>query len=118
MEVHSIAPGLDFVRVLEEQVAKCDVLLAVIGRGWLDARNTAGKRRLDNLDDFVRVEIEAGLRLGKRVIPVLVNDVDMPRSEESTGTSEAVGKTQRRSSHPRPLQSRRPRIDQGPWRCL
>jgi hypothetical protein len=82
MDVDSIAPGLDFVHVLEEQVAKCDVLLAVIGRGWLDARDGAGKRRLDNPDDFVRVEIEAGLRLGKRVIPVLVNDVDMPRSED------------------------------------
>jgi TIR domain len=82
MDVDSIAPGLDFVWVLEEQVAKCDVLLAVIGRGWLDARDGAGKRRLDNADDFVRVEIEAGLRLGKRVIPVLVNDVDMPHGED------------------------------------
>jgi hypothetical protein len=82
MDVDSIAPGLDFVRVLEEQVAKCDVLLTVISRGWLDARDGAGNRRLDNPDDFVRVEIEAGLRLGKRVIPVLVNDADMPRGEQ------------------------------------
>ena len=51
MDVDSIAPGLDFVHVLEEQVAKCDVLLAVIGHGWLDARDGAGKRRLDNADD-------------------------------------------------------------------
>lgn len=82
MDVDSIAPGLDFVRVLEEQVGKCDVLLAVIGRGWLGAKDAAGARRLDNLEDFVRIEIEAGLKLGKRVIPVLVNDAEMPRLED------------------------------------
>jgi formylglycine-generating enzyme required for sulfatase activity len=82
MDVDSIAPGLDFVRVLEEQVSKCDVLLAVIGKGWIDARDAAGNRRLDNPEDFVRIEIEAGLRLGKRVIPVLVNDAEMPRADQ------------------------------------
>ena len=35
MDVDNIAPGLDFVQVLNEQVARCDVLIAVIGRNWL-----------------------------------------------------------------------------------
>jgi hypothetical protein len=56
MDVDSIAPGLDFVRVLEEQVAACDIFLAVIGQHWLDARDAAGNRRLDNPGDFVRIE--------------------------------------------------------------
>jgi hypothetical protein len=81
MDVDSIAPGLDFVRVLEDQVDKCDVFLAVIGPRWLDARDEAGNRRLDNPDDFVRIEIESSLKLGKRIIPVLVNNADMPRAE-------------------------------------
>ena len=81
MDVDSIAPGLDFVRVLEDQVDKCDVFLAVIGPRWLDARDQAGNRRLDNPDDFVRIEIESSLKLGKRIIPVLVNNADMPRAE-------------------------------------
>lgn len=81
MDVDSIAPGQDFVRVLEEQVAQCDVLLAIIGQGWIDARDEKGLRRLDNRDDFVRLEIEAGLKLGKRVVPVLVNGAEMPRAE-------------------------------------
>lgn len=81
MDVDSIGPGLDFVRVLEDQVEKCDVFLAVIGPRWLDARDEAGNRRLDNPDDFVRIEIESSLKLGKRIIPVLVNNADMPRAE-------------------------------------
>jgi hypothetical protein len=47
MDVDSIPPGRDFVRVLDEQVAQSDVLLAVIGKGWLDARDQHGVRRLD-----------------------------------------------------------------------
>lgn len=69
MDVDHIAPGLDFVKVLDEQVGQCDVLLAVIGKGWLEARNDKGERRLDDPKDFVRLEIESALRRDVRVIP-------------------------------------------------
>jgi hypothetical protein len=82
LDVDNIAPGLDFVRVLDERVAECDIVLAVIGRGWIDARDAAGARRLDDPDDFVRIEITAALSQGKRVIPVLVGDAPMPRPED------------------------------------
>jgi hypothetical protein len=82
MDVDSIAPGQDFVRVLEEQVAKCDVFLVVIGKNWIYARDSAGKRRLDRPDDFVRTEIELALSHDKRVIPVLVGGARMPRPDE------------------------------------
>src|SRR5215468_2425067 len=82
MDVDSIPPGHDFVRVLEEQVAQCDVLLAVIGKGWLDARDHQGTRRLDKPDDFVRIEIASALNQDKLVIPVLVHDAQMPRTDE------------------------------------
>jgi hypothetical protein len=82
MDVDNIAPGHDFVRVLQEQVAQCDVLLAVTGKGWINAGDATGAKRLDNPDDFVRIEIEAALMQGKRVIPVLVGETRMPRPEE------------------------------------
>jgi hypothetical protein len=82
MDVDSIEPGLDFVQVLDEQVSRCDVLLAVIGRGWLDATDRTGARRLDNPKDFVRIEIESALGRGIRVIPVLVNEAAMPREQD------------------------------------
>jgi hypothetical protein len=82
IDVDNIAPGLDFVEVLNGKVAKSDVLICVIGRGWLDARDEDGNRRLDNPDDFVRIEIAAALRQGKRVIPVLVNGAQMPRTDQ------------------------------------
>jgi len=82
IDVDNIPPGEDFARVLESQVAQCDTLLAVIGKGWLDATDERGSRRLDDPDDFVRIEIESALKQGKRVIPVLVNEARMPRPDE------------------------------------
>jgi hypothetical protein len=82
MDVENIAAGIDFRHMLEEQVADCDVLLAVIGKNWADARDAAGVRRLENPDDFVRIEIESALNSNKRVIPVLVNGASMPQPNE------------------------------------
>jgi WD40 repeat protein len=79
LDVDNIAPGLDFVEVLSSKVAACDVLLAVIGRNWAEARDGNGDLRLHNPDDFVRIEIEQALALKKRVIPVLVDGADMPQ---------------------------------------
>lgn len=92
MDVTHIEPGLQFDRVLEEQVGQCDVLLAVIGKGWIDARDDSGVRCLDNHEDFVRVEIEWALRLDKRVIPVLVDDTRMPRPEKLPETIRPLAK--------------------------
>ena len=82
LDVDNIAPGLDFVRVLTERVAECDVMLTVIGKGWTDARDENGSRRLDDPNDFVRVEIVSALGKGKRVIPVLVGEARMPHPNE------------------------------------
>ena len=82
IDVDNIPPGEDFVRMLELQVAQCDAMLTVIGNNWLDATDERGSRRLDDPNDFVRIEIESALKLGKRVIPVLVHQARMPHPDE------------------------------------
>ena len=82
MDVDTIAAGLDFVEVLENAVQSCDVLVALIGRQWLNIKDAAGKRRLDNPQDFVRIEVTAALNRGIRVIPVLVDGTPMPNSDQ------------------------------------
>ncbi len=79
-DVDSIDPGDDFFRVIENAVGSCQVLLALIGDRWLDITDETGQRRLDDPDDFVRLEIEAALRRDVRVIPILVGRAPMPRS--------------------------------------
>jgi formylglycine-generating enzyme required for sulfatase activity len=92
MDVDNIEPGLDFVRVLNEQVAQCDVLISVIGKDWIEARDEAGTRRLDNPDDFVRVEIESALNQDKRVIPVLVGQAQMPKPDQLPETMKPLAR--------------------------
>ena len=82
IDVDSTALGLDFAQALEKLVRQCDVLLVVIGPRWLDATDQHGHRRLDQLNDFVRIEIAAALNQNKRVIPVLVDEARMPRPDE------------------------------------
>ena len=75
MDVDSIPPGADFVETLEEAVASCDVLIAMIGPQWVNMTDESGARRLDQWNDFVRIEISSALRQKKVVVPVLVGQV-------------------------------------------
>ena len=81
-DVDSIALGDDFVEVITNAVASTDVLLALIGHQWVTITGEDGRRRLDNPDDFVRLEVEAALERNVRVIPILVEGAKMPRSDE------------------------------------
>jgi len=58
------------------------VLLALIGDRWLTITDPDGKRRLDDPKDFVRLEIEAALTRGVRIVPILVAGAWMPRAAE------------------------------------
>ncbi len=85
-DIDSIPPGVDFRKRLSGAVEQSDALLAVIGSGsWLNATYRdgpkQGERRLDDSDDYVRIEIEAALTLGVPVIPVLVDGASMPTGE-------------------------------------
>jgi TIR domain len=82
MDVDSVPLGVNFATVLSEEVAKCDVLLAVIGPNWLNARDDDGSRRLDNPHDFVRIEIGAALQRSIPVIPILLDGAKVPKADE------------------------------------
>jgi hypothetical protein len=82
MDVDSISPGADFVKTLENAVAACDVFIAVIGPQWSDIADDAGSRRLDQWNDFVRIEIASALKQDKLLIPVLVGRSQMPSADE------------------------------------
>jgi hypothetical protein len=80
-DLDSMEPGADFVEVIEETVARCDALLAVIGRDWLATRE-GGERRLDDPEDWVRLEIANALERRIRVVPVLVQRAPMPSAAD------------------------------------
>jgi thiol-disulfide isomerase/thioredoxin len=83
IDVDHIPFGVNFKNYIHGIVAKCDVLLALIGRGWLDVRDPeTNKRRLDNPDDLVRIEIASALERGVKVVPVLLDGTLPPRQAQ------------------------------------
>jgi hypothetical protein len=78
MDVAGIQPGLDFRKAIDTNVSGCGVLLAVIGPTWATITGSDGTRRLDNPNDYVRLEIATALARNIAVIPVLVHDAHMP----------------------------------------
>jgi hypothetical protein len=82
MDVHGIPLGTNFVEHLRAEVQSCDALLAVIGPNWLDARDEESNRRLDDPNDFVRIEIGRALQRDIPVIPILLNGTKIPRADQ------------------------------------
>jgi len=50
--------GIDFANEIEQRVGSCKVLVAVIGRGWLEVKDGEVRRRLDDPNDWVRLELK------------------------------------------------------------
>jgi len=90
MDVDNLGPGVDFVEAIEASVSSCEVLIAVVGKGWLISSDEEGRRRLDNPDDWVRLEIATALKRNILVIPVLVDGASMPRRTQLPTDIEAL----------------------------
>src|SRR3954466_5110764 len=80
MDFDSIRPGLDFRSQISETISRSDVVIALIGPKWLGIEPD-GSRRIDDPNDFVRLEIAHALKRDMPIIPVLVNNTPMPKSE-------------------------------------
>jgi hypothetical protein len=82
MDVGALKAGDDFVEHIHSAVGSAAAFIVVIGRGWLNARDEDGARRLDDPADFVRTEVALALAGKPVVIPVLVGGAVMPDEED------------------------------------
>ena len=94
IDVEKIDLGEDFTEVIEEKVGFCDSLVAVIGKRWLTCADADGLRRLDNPEDWVRLEIAAALSRDMKVFPVLVDGAPPPRSNDLPSPLAALARWQ------------------------
>ncbi|MCB1801676.1 MAG: TIR domain-containing protein [Gammaproteobacteria bacterium] len=81
MDIENLEPGMDFVAGIDRAIEASGAVIALIGPNWVNAQDGQG-RRLDDPNDFIRLEINSALTRGVRVIPVLVHDAPMPREQE------------------------------------
>lgn len=81
MDIDSNPLGVDYRSHIDESLKRSDILLAVIGRQWLGP-GAVGARRIDDPGDLVRLEVTTALARGIRVVPILIDETEMPSSEE------------------------------------
>lgn len=81
MDFDAIPPGVDFREYIKRTIARSDLVIAMIGPNWLGEKADRS-RRIDDETDFVRLEIAYALQHGIPVIPVLINDTEMPPPEK------------------------------------
>ena len=82
VDIDTIQPGEDFLEAIDQSLRSSSVVVALIGREWLNAADASGRRRLDRSDDFVRTEIAKALATRVRVIPALVGNALMPEAKD------------------------------------
>jgi len=90
MDVQDIRPGQDFTQTIQETLAKCHVLIAIIGPNWLPSLRRRGRVQ----DDFVEDEIVEALKRNITVIPVLVDNAKMPQPGELPTNLQALSRHQ------------------------
>ena len=81
-DVNAVSPGHDFRVQVEAAIATSDAVLIVIGPRWLGSDGVDVGRRIDDENDFVRLEVSVALSSGIPVVPVLVDRAVLPSHDE------------------------------------
>jgi hypothetical protein len=84
-DVYSLPMGEDYRTHLREKAQNCQAMVVVMGPDWVTVEDKDGNRRLDNPDDWVRVEVETGLKREITVIPLLIDGARIPKEEDLPG---------------------------------
>ncbi|MGN6494158.1 MAG: toll/interleukin-1 receptor domain-containing protein [Agriterribacter sp.] len=82
MDIEKLEPGVDFTQAIAHSLDSCDVLFAIIGPEWAGPANQKGVTRINQPNDWVRIELETALKRNIRLIPVLVRGASLPGEEE------------------------------------
>lgn len=81
-DVTDIDYGHDFEQVIDQKLSESGAVVVLIGDKWSSLTNKEGKRRLDDPADHVSREISAALQRDVPVVPVLIGNATMPRTDE------------------------------------
>ena len=82
IDVDAIPGGADFIDHIDEYLRRCAVMLVVIGSSWSTLVDRKGRRRIALPNDSVKGEIARALRQAIPIIPVLMQDAEMPEAED------------------------------------
>jgi hypothetical protein len=81
LDIENLEPGSDYTVAIEKSLDTCDVFLAVIGPHWTGDRE-GNALRIQDPNDWVRLEVATALQRNIRVVPVLVDGAVLPKTEQ------------------------------------
>lgn len=81
-DIDTIPLTTKFADYLKEWLADTTVVVAVIGPDWMSVADSNGNRRIDDPEDYVRLEILTALSLGISIVPVIVRRAQFPRRND------------------------------------
>jgi hypothetical protein len=101
LDVDSIPLSVPYSRFIERVLRHAEVVLVMIGPHWLST-DDGGQRRIDDPDDFVRIEIETALRVGTNAIPITLSGTPLPTASDLPPPIRALVSRQGHSVRPDP----------------
>jgi tetratricopeptide (TPR) repeat protein len=96
-DVDDIEFGDDWLANIRNELSLCQVFLILIGPQWLV--DSEGRRRLEESDDVLRMEVHKAISSEGTVIPVLVGASTMPSSDDLPEPLKPLAKLQAISLH-------------------
>ncbi|HTN17805.1 MAG TPA: toll/interleukin-1 receptor domain-containing protein [Chitinophagaceae bacterium] len=81
LDIDKIEPGLDFTVVISKYLDSSDVMLVIIGPDWMAYNSERNSYRINEQNDWVRLEIATALQRNIRVVPVLLEGASLPDEE-------------------------------------
>ncbi len=77
-DVDRLEIGEDYVAAIDRRLADTELMVVLIGPGWLSATDDAGRPRLESPTDFCRLEVEHALNSDVKIVPLLAGGARMP----------------------------------------
>jgi hypothetical protein len=93
-DLSSIVPGRDFEVELKRALSQTRFLLALIGPKWEIVADSVHKPRLHDENDYVRMELLAGIENDVPVVPVLLNRNSVPNAVDLPDVLRPITKLQ------------------------
>ncbi len=83
MDLNSIESGAPWLSNIHFGALTCQVMLVLIGQQWVTVTVPGtNRRKLDDPQDVLRLEVATALKRGIRVVPVLIDDARLPGADE------------------------------------
>lgn len=94
LDLNNIVPGKDFETELKRALGETKFLLALIGPKWETVTDSFRKRRLYDENDYVRMELLAGMRNDVPIVPILLNRPSVPNATDLPDVLRPITKLQ------------------------